>query len=251
MPEYYWPMYIDFSGLFHQSSKDRSGKGRVNIPVDPSLWPPEWKTVAYKEYPRFDKIALEQERPVRGLFDAIQKRTSRRDFDQRPIEIKDISALMKYSCGIVSAEKESYHRAQPSGGSRYPIEVYPVFFVPSEKVPAGVYHYNVKRHALDALWERTFTKEDISALFTYSWAQNASFALILTGVFRRNQMKYGERGYRQILIEAGAIVQNIYLTATDLGIKCCAIDGVHEPTIEKLLDIDGVSESAICSLVLG
>jgi len=109
----------------------------------------------------------------------------------------------------------------------------------------------VKAHALDVLWERAFSADDIGTMFTYPWAQDASLALIFTGVFRRNQMKYGERGYRQILLEAGAIVQNVYLVSTALQMRCCAIDGVNESAIEKLLDIDGFSESAVCSMVLG
>lgn len=244
-------MYIDFSSLFHQSSKDRSGKGHVQIPLDSNLFPPAWKTIFYKEYPRLEKIALEKSIQEDGVFSVIAQRKSQRDFSSRSVSAEDVSNILRYTCGIIGEGEEGQRRAQPSGGGRYPIEVYPIFFVGSEKIPAGVYHYNVKANALDVLSERTFSKENIAELFTYPWAQKASFALVLTGVFGRNQMKYGERGYRQILIEAGAILQNTYLVAGALGIKCCAIDGVREPTIEKLLDIDGFSESVLCSIVLG
>jgi len=162
-----------------------------------------------------------------------------------------LSTLLKYACGIVSEAGAGHHRAQPSGGGRYPIEVYPVVFAGSSEIPSVFYHYGVKRHELDVLWQRAFTKEDIAAFFTYPWAQDATLGLFLTAVFNRNQMKYGERGYRQILIEAGEIVQNIYLVSTALGLQCCAIDGVREPDIEKLLDVDGITESVVVSLVLG
>lgn len=244
-------MYIDFSGLFHQSSKDRSGQGNTRIPLDQSLWPSEWATISYKEYPRFEKIPLDGAPPSEGLFSTLRKRTSRRDFSKRPLVARDMSTLLKYSCGIMESKGKGYHRAQPSGGGRYPIEVYPVVFAGSAEIPAGLYHYDVKRHQLDVLWKRAFTRGDISALFTYSWAQNATLALFLTAVFDRNQMKYGERGYRQILIEAGSIVQNIYLVSTALGLRCCAMDGVREQNIEKLLDVDGITESVVVSLVLG
>lgn len=246
-------MYIDFSSLFHQSSKDRSGRGNVKIPLDQSLWPAEWGTISYKEYPRFEKIPLDETRPFEDLFGTLRKRTSGRDFSKKPIVARDMSTLLKYSCGIMERKdkRSSYHRAQPSGGGRFPIEVYPVVFAGSSEITAGLYHYDVKNHQLDVLWKRAFTREDISALFTYPWAQDATLALFLTAVFDRNQMKYGERGYRQILIEAGAIVQNIYLVSTAIDLKCCAIDGVRELNVEKLLDVDGVTESIVVSLVLG
>lgn len=186
-----------------------------------------------------------------GLFDTISARKSDRDFSGRVLEEGDISTVLKYACGIVSQREGEYHRAQASGGGRYPIEVYPLIFTGTERIQAGVYHYGVKNHVLDVLWHREFTKADIATLFTYPWAQHASLALVFTGVFHRNQMKYGERGYRHVLIEAGAIIQNVYLVAAALGIKCCGIDGVNEVNLEKLLDVDGVAESAICSVVLG
>ena len=244
-------MYIDFSNLFHQSSKDRSGRGSVHIPHDKSQWPTDWGTISYKDYPRFEKIPLNDARTTSDLFDVIRRRSSQRDFSRRPFSKDQLSTLLKYACGIVSGVGAMHHRAQPSGGGRYPIEVYPIVFAGSGEIPSGLYHYGVKRHELDVLWQRAFTKEDIATLFTYPWAQDASFALIITGVFERNQMKYGERGYRQILIEAGEIVQNMYLASTALGLKCCAIDGVREVNIEKLLDVDGITESVIVSLVLG
>lgn len=242
---------MDFSQLFHQSSKDRSGKGSVSIPLDSSLWPAEWSVISYKDYPRFGKISLGNTRSRADLFSTLRKRTSRRDFSKKPLTTGDISALLKYSCGIMEEKNTTHHRAQPSGGGRYPIEVYPVVFVGSDKIPAGLYHYNIRRHALDVLWRRAFTDADVGTFFTYPWARNASLALFLTAIFNRNQMKYGERGYRQILVEAGAIIQNIYLVSTALGLKCCAIDGVREPNIEKLLDVDGIAESVVVSVVLG
>ena len=244
-------MYIDFSSLFHQSSKDRSGQGSVKIPLDKGEWPAEWSVISYKNYPRFEKIPLGNT-PITGdLFDAIRKRTSQRDFSRKPLSKEQLSTLLKYACGIVSEAGAGHHRAQPSGGGRYPIEVYPVVFAGSSEIPAGLYHYGVKRHELDVLWQRSFTKEDIADFSTYPWAQDATLGLFLTAVFNRNQIKYGERGYRQILIEAGEIVQNIYLVSTALGLQCCAIDGVREPDIEKLLDVDGITESVVVSLVLG
>lgn len=241
---------FDLSHLFHQSSKDH-GSGRIQ-PVSPDSreWPSEWKTTYYKTYPRMDSIALLDTPPAADLFDTIRSRSSRRDFTHTPISPTTLSHILKYSCGIVSTEPK-VHRAQASGGGRFPLEVYPIVFAGTPEIPAGLYHYNVQKHALDVLWKRPFLGSEIAELFTYSWVQEASVALVITSVFQRNQMKYGERGYRYLLMEAGHIGQNVYLTSEALGVKCCALGGTQDENIEKLLDIDGINESVVYALALG
>lgn len=245
-------MYVDFSSLHHISSKDISGKGTVHIPPDDALWPQEWKTVFYKQYERLPKISLDRERPQADYFDVLHTRQSRRDFSGAPVSKATLSKLLLYSAGIVN-EKEGAvpTRAHPSGGGRFPLEVYPIMFAGDDDVPAGVYHYDIKDHALDVLWQRPFSKKEIADLFVYEWIQSASFALVITAVFWRNQIKYGERGYRYTLLEAGHLGENVYLTAEALGIKCCAMGGSRDERVEKLLDIDGINESLVHTVVLG
>jgi len=238
-------MAIDFSGLFHRSSKDRSWQGTVQIPFDESVWPEEWKTLSYKAYPRLEKRELPHPAADGQLYETIDTRTSQRDFSGKGLTAAELSVILRYSCGITNGSVDEHHRAQVSGGTRYPVEVYPLVFSAADGLQNGAYHYAVKNHALDVLWQTTFTKSDIAEMFSYPWA------LVFTAVFKRNQMKYGERGYRHILIETGAIIQNVYLVATALGLKCCAIDGVNEVRLEKVLDVDGISESVVCSLLLG
>ena len=137
---------LDFSRLFHQSSKDH-GKGHPPIPERYEDWPEEWKTTFYKSYPRLPKIALDDGSFPADFFKLIKERRSRRDFSRQPIDRRELSLLLKYSCGITGKLSETRsRRAQASGGGRFPIEIYPVVFRPGENLPAGLYHYNVKEH---------------------------------------------------------------------------------------------------------
>ena len=129
--------------------------------------------------------------------------------------------------------------------------MYPIVFAGNDDVPSGAYHYNIKDHTLETLSQRPFGQEDVAELFTYKWALDASFAIVMTATFYRNQMKYGERGYRYILLEAGHIGQNIYLSSQAVGLRCCSIVGSCDKNIEKLLDIDGITESVIYSVMVG
>ncbi|MBI4159716.1 SagB/ThcOx family dehydrogenase [Candidatus Wolfebacteria bacterium] len=237
----------DFSALFHQSSKDHSKNSGAKI----GGWPAEWTTTYYKTYPRLRKIKL-GDAPLSGsLSELIVSRESRREFSPEPLTNADIGTLLKYSCGITGRlDDERYRRAHPSGGARFPIEVYPVV-VRGSDIKSGLYHYNVKDHALDVLWEREFTPDDIGNLFTYEWVKNAAVVFVMTAVFWRMQNKYGLRGYRHILLEAGHIGQNVYLVAEAMGLKCCAISGTRDQNLEKLIDIDGVTESVVYAIAVG
>jgi len=243
--------YPDFSELFHQSSKDLL-KNHPPVPIDPSQWPDEWKTTYYKTYPRLPNIPLDDNPPRADFFDLIKKRQSQRDFSGMPVTKKEISLLLKYSCGNMDLmERGRHRRAQPSGGARFPLEVYTLVFRSGKDLESGVYHYDIENHSLDVLNRMDFSPKDISTLFTYPWVKDAAVAFVITGMFWRNQNKYGERGYRYVLHEAGHIGQNIYLIAAALELKCCALGGTWDENLEKLIDIDGVTESVVYAVVVG
>ena len=245
-----------YSEEFHQVSK-KHGVGRGNLEGLPDRGHEELQTVRYKVYLDVPEISLEKSHLDGNLGETISRRKSKRDFSHISLTQKEISTLLAYSCGlwsqgVVGASEEGgeSHRAHPSAGARYPIETYLFNFIGGE-IPAGIYHYNVKRHALSVLEERTFTPFDINQRFDYEWTEKASCALVFTSIFRRNQFKYGERGYRYILIEAGHIGQNVTLVAEALDLKTYMMGGTFDSSLEKDLDIDGVSESIIYGAIIG
>ena len=241
-------MHEDLSRRFHRSSKESSGAG-AHIPKNPDEWPAEWLTIEYKTYPRLPHVALRAGTPSAVFFELARSRSSGRTFSGEPLSIADISTLLKYSCGIVS-QGDGLHRAYPSAGTRYPLEVYPLVLRGSTELPAGLYHYGVQDHGLDVLWQRDFTDEEIGSFFTYKWARRAAVVFLVTAVFERMQSKYGERGYRYVLIETGHLGQNMYLVSRAIGRNCCVI-GTHDEMVEKLIDIDGTTESLVYALALG
>lgn len=246
-------MNIDFSKLFHRASKDQGDGGTVHMPTDMSDWPKVWKTILYKTYELLPAHALSRKAPESdpGLFLSITERKSVEDFTSIPITKEELSTLLLYSCGEILQNDSSTKRAQPSGGSRYPVEAYVLVFRTHGDLPTGLYHYNVQDHTLESMCAREFTKEDIRELFIQSWMQDVAAVIVLTGVFSRTKTKYGQRGYRYALLEAGHIGQNVYLVSQALDIKCCAVGGTHDVELEQLLDIDGEHESLLYTLAVG
>jgi len=243
-------MEINYSQLFHQYTKSIKRK----IPRDSSLWPDEWKTIYYKTYPRLPKIKLEHGDRRFDLFEALSRRSSKREMFGGKISREELSLLLKYSCGITRRLKEGDgRRPQPSGGGRFPIETYCLIIKPGEGLEPGLFHYNIENHYLETLWKKEFAKEELERLATYEFVHDASLLIFLTAIFWRTQNKYGERGYRFILQESGHISQNIYLLSEAINLKCCALGGfrISDEQIEKMLHIDGVTESMVYTLVIG
>lgn len=240
-----------FSSVYHHHSKQL--KRQIN--PDASQWPDEWRTVYYKTYPRFPKIALEDIEPNSDLFSALKTRRSRRAFSDAPLSKRELSVLLKYAAGMQSPrDPGKLTRMYPSAGARYPIELYAAALKQSEDIPAGLYHYDVEHHRLDVLWRRKDFSKVVKNLFNNEWYADAALLIFMTGVFWRSEHKYGERAYRFVLIESGHIAQNIYLVAETLSLKCCEIGAtrpVSDESVEKLIDIDGVSESLVGTMALG
>ncbi len=140
-------------------------------------------------------------------------------------------------------------RPYPSGGALYPIELY-VAASAVEGVPVGVSSYNAVKHKLQVLPHAS--PDAVRAAETgYEDHLAAPCVLVLTGVFERSIQKYGPRGYRLALIEAGHMMQNIILLVTALGLKACVSASFYEAEMERALDIDGVSEAALVLVIIG
>ena len=63
----------------------------------------------------------------------------------------------------------------------------------------------------------------------------ASVVLVITAIFQRTRWKYQDRAYRYILLDAGHLGENLYLTATSLGLGPCGIGAFLDDEINRLI----------------
>ncbi len=245
-------MFGIFSKLFHKQTNFNFPIGIP--PSNPQYWPKEWKEIKYKSYPRLPKIKLSENfLPLGNLENAFRTRYSTREFNvNKKLSFDELSTLIYYSAGVKPTKETDANlirRFYPSGGARYPLEVY-LGVQRVEGLEPAIYHYNVKDNLLENIGSKEWIDELLPGLY-YPWSREAAVIFIITAVWDRNFIKYKDRGYRIVLMEAGHLAQNLALTAAALNIGCCNSVGFHNEKINKVFDIENGDESSLYMAVLG
>jgi SagB-type dehydrogenase family enzyme len=81
--------------------------------------------------------------------------------------------------------------------------------------------------------------------------ESAAAVIFITAIFARSTFKYGDRGYRFILLEAGHLAQNANLAAQGMGLATTNIGGYADRLVDRYLDLDGLNESTVYVLLIG
>jgi len=186
------------------------------------------------------------------LGEAILSRRTQTAFGPAPVSLRDLSSLLTGGYGATerpSAVGDRRFRTVPSAGALYPLELYVDVRAVTGLEP-GLYHFQATAALLQRL--RSLAGEELAAAFVQPNVIEAAAAVILiTAVFQRTTFKYGERGYRFALIEAGDVAQNIDLVASALGLPAANLGGFFDRELEMLLDVDGVEQSLVYAVAIG
>lgn len=195
---------------------------------------------------RRDLPAVEARTEIERIIEA---RRSIRGFSGAPLGLEDLARLLFFSYG--RTDRRGPFRAVASGGALYPLELYAVALA-VEGLEPGIYHYGIETSHLDVV--RTGEYRDRFKQLVYLRGidiDRAAVAIVVTAAFRRNTVKYLDRGYRMILMEAGEAVQNLGLVATSMDLGVCLLGGFHDDLLSEFLDIDGVEEAPLLVAVVG
>jgi SagB-type dehydrogenase family enzyme len=147
----------------------------------------------------------------------LKSRRTIRSFASRSITLKEFSQILWAAQGII--EQGGFRRAVPSGGALYPIDVYAVVGEGGvDEIESGVYRYEPGAHEITLVKEGDLRRELAKASLGQMWMAGAPVNLIITAEYSRSSAKYGERGVRYSMIEAGHVGQNVFLQAEALGL---------------------------------
>jgi SagB-type dehydrogenase family enzyme len=206
----------------------------------------------YKEYPGAPAIPLPPPPTTLTATEAtLNQRRSIREYADRAVTLDELGRLLHGATGITDRRDPSWQfRTVPSSGALYPLEIYPLIFNVAGTDP-GVYHYDVRQRRLNLVRAGDFRQAVFEAAVSQEMIRGAAFVLVVAGVFGRVQHKYVDRAYRYLLLEAGHLGQNVYLTATALGLGPCGIGAYFDDQINAIVGLDGHDEATVYLLAIG
>jgi SagB-type dehydrogenase family enzyme len=248
--------------LFHENTKLHATPGSsLALTPPPGFKPDELRAMAraYKRYRRHPQIALPDVANLPAsdaAFDAVvAKRRSGRRFADADIALPELAKILHQSYGVTGSASlpggdRQFFRPVPSGGALYPAEVYLGVRGVSGLEP-GLYHYNVPDHSLELLTPGDPTDKLFNVCCWQEHPREAAVTIFLAGVMQRTKRKYGERGYRYVLLEVGHLAQNLCLASTALGLSVFTSCGFFDDAANDLFRLDGVDETVLYVAYLG
>jgi SagB-type dehydrogenase family enzyme len=196
-------------------------------PLDPTNRPAPLKT-----YTGVETVLLPRELR-RSSLPAVEV-LSGRDAEPGWLDDSLLGTLLFLAAGITRVARAAdggpiWFRSAMSAGNLHPVEVY--------VVGDDVYHYHPLDHALVQLRRGVHVCDDVT--------------LVLTGIPFRTCWKYGERGWRHLWWDAGALLANLVAAADAHGVPAQIMAGFPDAAVAALVGIDGVDEVPLALVRLG
>jgi SagB-type dehydrogenase family enzyme len=189
------------------------------------------------------------------LDSALRLRRSYRDFGASALSLSQVSTLLNQAAGLqgylpADPFADVLARPFPSGGGRHPLEIYVMVRRESAGLRTGIFHFNVLDMKLE-LVDKALSDLDARQIFRdREHYCSAPLLIMWSALWRRRAFKYKHTVMRNILIESGALLQNLYLVATAMGLGVCPFDVVQAP-LEGFLGLDPVTEPLVLGLAVG
>jgi len=245
---------VPVAELFHENSKLPSRVPDTDgSPFGPGPATGGWGNVKLKTYRTGVKTALPPRAPLgHHVCDLLDHRRSVREYRDDPVTLWQLGQLLGWSHGISGRPGDSRptRRPAPSAGALYPIEIY----VAVQRVTGlerGVYHYNATTHTLESTAPGSALAAIHRACLYPDIVTQASLYLMMAAMFARTCQKYGERGYRFVLLDCGHVAQNLHLVGAAVGLGSVGIGGFLDDPLNDVLELDGVNEAVVHTMALG
>ncbi|NIM99227.1 MAG: SagB/ThcOx family dehydrogenase [candidate division Zixibacteria bacterium] len=176
--------------------------------------------------------------------EALLSRRSLRDYGKDSLNVEQISQVLWAAQGIT--EKWG-GRTAPSAGALYPLEIH-LLAGEVKGLDPGLYHYNPEDHSISQIKVSDLRKTVTQASLGQDEIQRAPATFIISAVYERTMVKYGERGVRYVHMEVGSVAENIYLQAESLGLGTVFIGAFDDEEVKKAL---GIEEEPLAIMPVG
>lgn len=193
--------------------------------------------------------------PATTLEAAVRRRRSTSDLGGGELALADLALVLAAGAGCTGPVAgpdgaPMAGRAAPSGGGLYPLDLI-VLPLRCPALGTVAHRYDPELHALEPLPSGTPLRALDDILFQPEIAASAGALVVVVATFARTRIKYGLRGYRFALLEAGHVVHGALLAAAAADLHAVPLGGLVERRLERGLGIDGVRESAVYAFAVG
>ena len=206
------------------------------------------------EKPNLDNLAAKDP----SLTAVLEKRQTRRQHSQNPISKQQLGELLYRVFHVkhqeeVSGQKIAFH-VYPNAGGQHEFEIY-ILINNCKDLVKGIYQYNFTSNSLFLLSNvDDLHLNEMLKLAAYAWANKShqpQILIILSPKFPRIFWKYEGIGYRNSLVNAGAIVQTLYLVGEAMNLAVSCLGYGCSDLFSKIIQADPLEETSILELAIG
>lgn len=185
--------------------------------------------------------------PKDPLAKLMMVRTSIRTFSTKRLTLKQLGSLF-HGFRMTSGNR----RTLPSAGGKYPVEVFALIYRAEGDLENQVVHYGPDTHSVTKIraapaWE--FLHDHLGLSEENTPAPAALFLFV--AIDARTTAKYGERGGRFILHEAGAYAQHLHLRATQENLGTYILGGLHDDVILREIGLSPSNSKLASGMLVG
>jgi SagB-type dehydrogenase family enzyme len=190
-----------------------------------------------------------------SLSSLLDRRRSHRRYLKTEIPIAALAAVLRagYGAGGLfrSADgRQVCARPVPSAGGYYPLSLFAVTTAVIG-LPDGLHRYDPWQHELLTLRSGPARTEADACLLAPQFLEGANVLLFLAAALDPMLAKYGPRGYRYLLLEAGHTAQNLCLAAIEQQLAALCVGGFFDHAVNRLLGLQEMAEVPLYCIGIG
>ena len=187
-----------------------------------------------------------------GIVDLLARRCSTRTFSGAVVSQSVIDTVVTLAFIRTTGDDTIARRPTPSAGALYPIELY--LATRTAEGHQEFAHLAAHPRRAEKRWAVLPDQIEFAALdeaLLHQLPDGASGAFFLSAHIAKSVAKYGERGYRFCLLEAGHIAQNVVLALELLNVHSICLGAFADHLLNRLLHMDGYDEAVVYAIPFG
>lgn len=200
----------------------------------------------FKEYPQdLERVSLPRENNFSTM--SMPEALVSPEALSQPLTVDRLARVLSLTCGLTASVGSIYLRSNPSAGALYPVETY-VAMPGTGDDPGGVFHYDPGDHALTRIRRGDGAAYAATTCRLPEGAGAPAAVFLFTTIYHRTAWKYGDRGYRYVLLDTGHVVENLLLACKAEHLSAACVTDFADEAVNSLLGVD--AEREVCQTMV-